>query len=44
MIFRIVKYVLQDILRGRVAVAYTLVLLAAGFGLFNLGGDIDTLG
>lgn len=41
MIFRIVKYVLHDILRGRVAIAYTLVLLAAGFGLFNLGGDID---
>ncbi len=41
MTFRIVKYVLHDILRGRVAIAYTFVLLAAGFGLFNLGGDID---
>lgn len=41
MIFRIVKYVIHDILRGRVAIAYTLVLLAAGLGLFNLGGDID---
>lgn len=41
MIIRIVKYVLSDILRGRVAIAYTLFLLAAGFGLFNLGGDVD---
>lgn len=41
MILRIVKYVLQDILRGRVALAYGVFLMAAGFGLFNLGGAVD---
>ena len=29
MIFRIVKYVLYDILRSRIAIAYTLFLLLA---------------
>lgn len=41
MIFRIVKYVLLDILRGRAVIGYAVFLLAAGFGLFNLGGDVD---
>lgn len=39
MIFRIVKYVVSDILRSRIALAYTLFLLLASFGLFNFGGD-----
>lgn len=39
MIFRIVKYVLHDILRSRIALAYTLFLLVASVGLFNIGGD-----
>lgn len=39
MILRIVKYVLHDILRSRIALAYTLFLLVASFGLFNIGGD-----
>jgi len=38
-IFRIVKYVLFDILRSRIAVAYALFLLLASVGLFNFGGD-----
>lgn len=40
MTFRIVKYVLQDILRSRIAAAYTLFLFVAAMGLFNLGGDV----
>jgi Cu-processing system permease protein len=36
---RIVSYVAGDIFRGRVVLGYTGFLLAAGFGLFNLGGD-----
>jgi Cu-processing system permease protein len=36
---RIVKYVLYDILRSRIAIAYTLFLLLASVGLFNIGGD-----
>lgn len=36
---RIVKYVLQDILRSRIALAYTLFLFVAAMGLFNLGGE-----
>jgi Cu-processing system permease protein len=36
---RLVKYVVGDILRGRIAIAYPGFLLAASFGLFNLGGD-----
>lgn len=39
MIPRIVKYVVYDILRSRIALAYTLFLLLASLGLFNLGGD-----
>lgn len=39
MIHRIVKYVLHDILRSRIALAYTIFLLVASIGLFNLGGD-----
>ncbi len=38
---RIVKYVLRDILRSRIVIAYALFLLAASFGLFHLGGDIS---
>jgi Cu-processing system permease protein len=37
--FRIVRYVLLDILRSRIALAYTLLLLVASFGLFNISGD-----
>jgi Cu-processing system permease protein len=37
--FRIVKYVLYDILQNRIVLAYTAFLLAASFGLFGLGGD-----
>lgn len=39
MMLRIVRYVASDILRGRIVLAYTGFLLAASFGLFNLGGD-----
>lgn len=39
MILRIVKYVLHDILRSRIALAYTLFLIVAAVGLFNMGGD-----
>ena len=38
---RIVKYVVQDIVRSRIVIAYTVFLLAAAIGLFNLGGDIS---
>lgn len=38
---RIVKYVVQDIVRSRIVIAYTVFLLAAAVGLFNLGGDIS---
>lgn len=38
---RIVKYVLRDILRSRIVLAYALFLLAASFGLFQLGGEIS---
>ena len=41
MILRIVKYVLHDILRSKIALAYTLFLLVASFGLFNIGGDVN---
>jgi Cu-processing system permease protein len=37
-IWRIVKFVLLDIARSRIALGYTLLLLAAALGLFNLGG------
>jgi hypothetical protein len=36
---RIVKYILLDILQNRIIVAYTLFLLAASLGLFNLSDD-----
>jgi len=36
---RIVKYVVGDILRGRIVLGYTGFLLVASFGLFSLGGD-----
>ena len=39
MMFRLVKYVVGDILRGRVAIGYAAFLLVASLGLFNLGGD-----
>lgn len=38
---RIVKYVVKDIVRSRIVLAYTLFLMAASFGLFNLGGDVS---
>lgn len=38
MIFRIVKFVLFDIARSRIALGYTILLLAASLGLFNIGG------
>jgi Cu-processing system permease protein len=37
--FRIVKYVLYDILQNRIVIGYTLFLLAVSFGLFNLSAD-----
>jgi Cu-processing system permease protein len=39
LILRIVKYVLHDILRSRIALAYTVFLLVATVGLFNMSGD-----
>lgn len=39
MIPRIVKYVLHDILRSRIAIGYTVFLFAATAGLFNMSGD-----
>lgn len=38
---KIVKYVIRDIIRSRVVIAYAVILLAASFGLFNLGGDVS---
>ena len=38
---KIVKYVVKDIVRSRIVLAYTGFLLAASFGLFSLGGDIS---
>lgn len=38
---RIVKYVLQDIVRSRIVMAYAAALAAASFGLFHLGGDMS---
>lgn len=37
--WKIVKYVLRDIARSRIVLAYAATLLAASFGLFQLGGD-----
>lgn len=39
MILKIVKHVLLDILRGRVALAYAAFLAVASIGLFNLDAD-----
>ncbi len=36
---RLLKYVLTDILRGRIVIAYTAFLFVASFGVFNLAGD-----
>jgi Cu-processing system permease protein len=36
---RIVKYVVGDILRGKIVLGYTGFLLVASFGLFNFGGE-----
>lgn len=41
--FRIVKYVLYDILQNRIVIGYTLFLLAVSFGVFNLS-DAPTKG
>lgn len=38
---KIVKYVVLDIIRSRIVIAYTAFLLAAAIGIFNLGGDIS---
>ena len=38
---KIVKYVILDIIRSRIVIAYTVFLLAAAIGLFNLSGDIS---
>lgn len=37
--FKIVKYVVKDIVRSKIVLAYAVFLLIASFGLFNLGGD-----
>lgn len=37
---KIVKYVVKDIVRSKIVLAYAVFLLIASFGLFNLGGDI----
>lgn len=37
--FRIIKYVLYDILQNRIVIGYTLFLLAVSLGLFNLNDD-----
>ena len=39
MTFRLVRYVVRDILRGRIILGYAGLLLVASLGLFNLGGD-----
>lgn len=36
---KIVRYVVLDIVRNRIVLAYALFLLAAAFGLFSLGGE-----
>ncbi|SIT74881.1 ABC transporter permease subunit [Pontibacter indicus] len=38
---KIIKYVLYDIVRSKIVVAYTLFLLLLSIGLFNLGGSPD---
>jgi Cu-processing system permease protein len=39
--FKIAKYVVKDIVRSKIVLAYALFLMAASFGLFNLGGDVS---
>lgn len=41
MLPRLVKYVVGDILRGRIVLGYAAFLLVASFGLFNLTGDLS---
>lgn len=36
---KIIPYVIKDIVRSWMVIAYTLLLLAASFGLFSLGGE-----
>ncbi|RNI24127.1 ABC transporter permease subunit [Rufibacter latericius] len=38
---KIIKYVLYDIVRSKIIIAYTLFLLLLSIGLFNLGGSAD---
>jgi len=38
---KIIKYVLYDIIRSKIILAYTLFLLLLSVGLFNLGGSPD---
>jgi len=38
---KIVKYVVKDIIRSRIVIAYAGFLLASSFGLFSLGGDVS---
>lgn len=38
---KIVKYVVKDIVRSKIVLAYAAFLLIAAFGLFNLGGDVS---
>jgi Cu-processing system permease protein len=38
---RIIKYVVKDIVRSKIVLAYALFLLVASFGLFSLGGDVS---
>lgn len=38
-VFRIIKYVLFDILQSRLVIGFTVFLLAVSIGLFNLSGD-----
>ncbi len=36
---KIVKYVVKDIIRSKIVLAYAIFMSVASFGLFNLGGD-----
>ena len=38
---KIIKYVLYDIVKSKIIIAYTLFLLLLSIGLFNLGGSPD---
>lgn len=38
---KIIKYVLYDILKSKIVIAYTVFLLLLSIGLFNLGGNAD---